>query len=116
MKRITHEDLINMCQLAGIAIQKITRNYVYLDDGKSAKLGQLLPNRCKMGCLDRYKIYAGWEDSSYGINLFQAVNQGKKISVIKMIRGECGCGLKDAKDICDANWNEWSLLCQRKGC
>jgi len=40
----------------------------------------------------------------------ELVRKGAKVSVIKIIRGIFGWGLKECKDFMDANWDTWVSL------
>ena len=65
---------------------------------------------------DRTEIFVASNPHQQGLRLFEAKNiveelliefpslLDSKIRVIKAVRKGVGCGLKDAKDLCDAAW------------
>ena len=117
MKKITHDDLISRCQSMGINVVKITKKFAHIEDSpvtrmRGSAIGQKIPNNCHIHPLCEIDIYWGWNDRCGGKTLFQAIQNREKISAIKIIRAETGCGLKDAKDICDSNWTKWGELCR----
>jgi len=49
-----------------------------------------------------------YQDGKYiDIPIKQAIVENNRIAVIKWLRGHANLGLKDAKDVIDANWEEW---------
>ena len=120
MIKITHDDLIDMCRDSGIFLEKITRNYAYLKDADDEpreieiKAGQKLPNRCPFGNLGDKNIYTGWKDPEGLNSLFKAIQEGRKVKVVQIIRKHTELGLKDSKDIMDSNWEEWSRICRKR--
>jgi len=123
--KLTYDAFMRRCKAKGINVDKITRNYVYVKKkakGKAAPKRRpkkvlskgpkvVLKNITKESStftgkpLGKIKINANWADG--GMSLSDCIKDGKKITAIKIIRANSGCGLKDAKDICDANWASW---------
>ena len=116
-EKMTHADFIKHCVNAGIHIEKITRNYVYIDKGIPVTKSSIqLPNNSSLpmcfgssiGKLQSTVEIFNWVED--GASLLEHVKDGKKITCIKIIRGNTGCGLKEAKEIYEENEIEWRAL------
>jgi len=115
--KMTHADFIKHCVNAGIHIEKITRNYVYIDKGIPVTKSSIqLPNNSSLpmcfgssiGKLQSTVEIFNWVED--GASLLEHVRDDRKINAIRMIRGQTGCGLKEAKEIYEANEVIWREL------
>ena len=72
----------------------------------------LIPNFFSASSKERAKkldMAAGVEPlQDVSINIL--VHKNQKIDVIRAIRIQTDLGLKDAKDLCDYNWNHWRAI------
>lgn len=119
-EKMSHGDFVDLCMGCGIIVDKITRNYVYIKNRsksleevvskkKRTDLG-LLPNNCQIPgydhlTLSKYKIY-NWSEGCNG-TILDMIRNRRKIMIIKCLRSNLGCGLKEAKDIAESNWSSW---------
>jgi len=115
-EKLSHDDFITLCRENGISVNKITRNYVYIDGEVKQKkkviggLGhKLLSNSCLIGNLGDIDIYSDWVDGCTGRTLEEYIRSKMKIGCIKIIRANTGLGLKESKDIADANMGGWLI-------
>jgi len=114
--KITHEEFIEACQIRGIKISKISRNYVYVDLDH-IDLTQITVISPLSNC--RPDIYAGpiyptidicslgWGSSNHKISLETAILENQKINAIKILRANFQLGLKQSIDLYDSNISEW---------
>ena len=118
---LSHREFINYLRMrTKVEIEKITSTRVYLEnipeDWAKHYSGNEIPN-----CFNDIKIYDSfWCTNSYEplkVTLWEALQSrfspssiGHKILVIKCIRSATGLGLKESKDITDANWDVWVSL------
>jgi len=118
IEKMSYPDFIKHCKNFGLNVNKITRSYVYVDDPditvyKSVSSKCIsLPNRSNLLMWSGkpqsdVEIFNWVED---GASLLEHVKGGKKITCIKIIRGNTGCGLKEAKEIYEENEIEWRAL------
>jgi ribosomal protein L7/L12 len=106
-QKMTHEDFIEYCRKMNIPVSKITRKYVYVDSAiEITAKGVKLPNISVLPYICDIEVF-DWTDSSTGRTLTDYVRSNMKIGSIKIVRANTGLGLKDSKDLVDANWNLW---------
>jgi hypothetical protein len=116
-KRMTHGEFITLCDNKGIDVEKISRNFVYINDGFDTsntvdKFNNIiLPNHSDTEVPGGVDIRSDWGD--VGNSLFDAILSNNRIRAIQIIRSNTGLMLKDSKNIMDDNWGAWTDIAKR---
>jgi len=100
--RVNHNEFIAICNAQGIKVERISKKYAYINMSVDSTV--YLPNK-----YNEYKIPKNLKMNDYGseIVLKNCVLHSQLIRAIKLIRYTYKLGLKDAKDLCDTNWEDW---------
>lgn len=110
--KYTRAEFITMAAKHGVFVKSIGAKYVDADTpGAGADpTGDILPNQYNYFVIRTSYYSVDLEGNK--ITVFDALDReggsASKIQVIKILRGIFGIGLKDTKDIVDANWERWT--------
>ena len=110
IKKLNHQQFIELCLTKGINISKITRQNIHIIDADGN--GEILPN-CRPDLYNK-PIFKFWKrdngTTTLPGTLLDAIQRGNKIEAIVIIRNHTQIGLKDTKDLYEANEMRWREL------
>jgi hypothetical protein len=112
--KLTHEEFIEFCHNHGIKISKITRDKVHIILADTET--NIIPN-CRTDLYDKPILKDWTRDGVFAhenMKLCDAISNGQKLESIIIIRNHTDLGLKDSKDLVEANWEDWKLRYGKK--
>lgn len=88
--KVTHQELIERCNRAGLKVTKITRQYAYMDEYESA---------------DKVHVSLDWKDvDGHTVREIVTFHENPRIRLIRVIRFVTGLSLYDARRVMESQW------------